>query len=69
MTKLTLFFLIIVFLLIGITLYLIILANSKSMTDEERRMEDEEQIKFLDDYVKQREAKNEKKFIKKSGRI
>lgn len=38
------------FLLIGLFTYLIILGGNKNKTDEEQRLEDEEQIKYLRNY-------------------
>lgn len=38
------------FLLIGLFTYLIILGGNKNKTDEEQRLEDEEQIKYLKNY-------------------
>lgn len=39
--------LLLLFILNAIFLYLIILGGSKNKTDEERKIEDEEQIKYL----------------------
>ncbi len=48
-----------IFLLIGVPIILIILGGSKK-TDEEQRLEDEEQIKYLKEY-------EEKKIKRKRG--
>ena len=41
-------------LLIGISTYLVILGGSKNKTEEEQRLEDEEQIKYLENYKARR---------------
>ena len=45
----------IIFLLITILMYLVIVGADKCKTDEERRLEDEEQMNYIRDYKK---AKN-----------
>lgn len=56
----TIFILIILFFLISVSLFLVIYGSSKNMTDEERRIENEEERKFINNYLKQKEAKDEK---------
>lgn len=46
--------LVILFILIGISTYLVILGGSKSKTEEEQRLEDEEQIRYLENYKTRR---------------
>ena len=45
---------VILFILIGISTYLIILGGSKNKTKEEQRLEDEEQIRYLENYKTRR---------------
>lgn len=46
--------LVILFILIGISTYLVILGGSGSKTEEEQRLEDEEQIRYLENYKTRR---------------
>lgn len=46
--------LLILFIVIGISTYLVILGGSKNKTEEEQRLEDEEQIKYLENYKARR---------------
>lgn len=62
-------FIIIFFFLVTIFMYLVILGGNLNKTKEEREMENKEEIKFLNDYRKKKEAKDEKKIIKQSRRI
>ena len=48
-----------IFLLIGVPIILIILGGSKK-TDEEQRLEDEEQIKYLNEYQEKKLNKKNK---------
>lgn len=65
----TLLILTILFLLITIFMYLVIIGGNITKTNEERKIEIEEEIKFLNNYRKQKEAKDEKKIIKQNRRI
>lgn len=60
---------ILIFLLITIFMYLVIVGGNITKTSEERKIENEEEIKFLKNYRKQKEAKDEKKIIKQNRRI
>lgn len=60
---------ILIFLLITIFMYLVIVGGNITKTNEERKIENEEEIKFLKNYRKQKEAKDEKKIIKQNRRI
>lgn len=51
-------FVIILLALIAILAYLVILGGSMCETDEERRLEDEEQIKYLDNYKNNRKKRS-----------
>lgn len=53
-------FIIILFLLITISMYLVIVGGNFTKTAEERKIEQEEKLKFLNNYKKQKEAKDEK---------
>ena len=46
--------LVFLFILIGISTYLIILGGSNNKTKEEQRLEDEEQIRYLENYKTRR---------------
>lgn len=53
-------FIIVLFLLITIFMYLVIVGGNITKTAEEREIEREEELRFLDNYKKQKEAKDKK---------
>lgn len=57
-------FVIIFFLLVAISMYLIIVGGNMNKTNVEIEMENEEEMRFLENYRKKKEAKDEKKIVK-----